>query len=265
VTQFRVMSSELLTERDGAALVLTFSDPATRNTLSPQVLTAAIEMLDRAESDPALRCIVLRGDGAHFCAGGNLNGLIERRQIGPPAQVQQLELLHQFVEALRAFPKPVIAAVEGAAAGAGFSIALACDLIVAAEDARFVLSYARIGLTPDAGATWHLARALPRPLAQKLIWLAEPVSARQLEAWGLVAVVADSGHALPEALALAARLAEMAPNALAGAKELLQMAPNANLPQQLDAERDRFVANLFHANGDEGLKAFLEKRAPKFR
>ncbi|HEY9066935.1 MAG TPA: enoyl-CoA hydratase family protein [Burkholderiaceae bacterium] len=259
------MSSELLTERDGAVLVLTFSDPATRNTLSPQVLTAAIEMLDKAESDPDLRCVVLRGDGAHFCAGGNVNGLIERRQIGPPAQVQQLGLLHQFVEVLRAFPKPIIAAVEGAAAGAGFSIALACDLIVAAEDARFVLSYARIGLTPDAGATWHLARALPRPLAQKLIWLAEPVSARQLQAWGLVTAVTDSGRALPEALALAGRLAEMAPNALAGAKELLQNAPTATWPEQLAAERDQFVSNLFHANGDEGLKAFLEKRPPKFR
>ena len=258
------MPSELLTERDGAVLVLTISDPATRNTLSQQAITAGIEALNVAEADPQLRCVVLRGDGAHFCAGGNLNGLIERRQIGPPAQVQMLELLHQFVEALRTFPKPVIAAVEGAAAGAGFSLALACDLIVAAEDARFVLSYARIGLTPDAGATWHLARALPRALVQRMIWLGEPVTAQQLHAWGLVTAVADSGHALRDALALAVRLAEMAPNAITSAKELLQQAPTSTLPQQLGHERDQFVANLFHANGDEGLKAFLEKRAPRF-
>src|SRR2546421_8834243 len=107
-----------------------------------------------------------------------------------------LEHLHQFVEALRVFPKPVIAAVEGAAAGAGFSLALACDLVVAAEDARFILSYARVGLTPDGGATWHLSQALPRQLLQQWMWLAEPVSARQLLALGLVHLVADSGPAL---------------------------------------------------------------------
>src|SRR5204863_5500946 len=149
---------------------------------------------------------VLRGEGAHFCAGGNLNGLAARRQSGASAQVQMLEQLHQFIEALRAFPKPVIAAVEGAAAGAGFSLALACDLIVAAEDARFILSYARVGLTPDGGATWQLSHALPRQLLQQLVWLAEPASARQLEAYGLVNRVTDSGQAFAEALAIAARL-----------------------------------------------------------
>lgn len=259
------MPSELLTERDGALLTLIFSDPATRNTLSQQVISAGIEALNVAESDPQIRCVVLRGAGSHFCAGGNVNGLIERRRSGPPAQVAMLELLHQFIEALRVCPKPVIAAVEGAAAGAGFAIALACDLVVAASDARFAASYAKLGLTPDAGTTWHLARALPRALAQRLIWLAEPVSAQQLHAWGLVAEVADPGHAVAQAGRLAAQLAEMAPNALAGAKELLQQAAGASLSQQLGNERDQFVANLFHANGDEGLKAFLEKRAPRFR
>jgi enoyl-CoA hydratase/carnithine racemase len=258
------MPSELLTERDGAVLVLTLSDPATRNTLSHQALVAGIETLDVAESDPQVRAVVLRGDGAHFCAGGNLNGLVERRRAGPPAQVRMIDLLHQFVEALRTFPKPVIAAVEGAAAGAGFALALASDLIVAAEDARFVMSYAKLGLTPDAGASWHLARALPRQLAQRLIWLAEPVMARDLDDWGLLAARVPPGQARAEALALANRLAQMAPNALAGAKELLQQAPDATLAQQLASERDQFVANLFHANGDEGLKAFLEKRPPKF-
>ena len=259
------MPSELLTERDGPLLTLIFSDPATRNTLSQQAIAAGIEALNVAESDPQVRCVVLRGAGAHFCAGGNVNGLIERRRSGPPAQVAMLELLHQFIEALRVCPKPVIAAVEGAAAGAGFAIALACDLIVAASDARFAASYAKLGLTPDAGTTWHLARALPRPLAQRLIWLAETASAQQLHDWELVAAVTDPGQAAAQAGQLAARLAEMAPNALAGAKELLQAAATSTLAEQLGRERDQFVENLFHANGDEGLKAFLEKRAPRFR
>ena len=259
------MPSELLTERIDAALVLTISDPATRNTLSHQVIAAGIEALNMAESDPDVRCVLLRGDGAHFCAGGNLQGLMERRRAGPPAQVQMLDHLHQLVEALRVFPKPVIAAVEGAAAGAGFSLALACDLIVAADDARFVLSYGRIGLSPDGGATWSLMQALPRARVQQLVWLGEPVTAQQLQDWGLVAAVVDSGQALAEALRLAGRLAAMAPNALTSAKELIQQAGARALPQQLAAERDHFVENLFHANGAEGLAAFFEKRPPKFR
>ncbi len=259
------MTAELLTERSGTTLVLTLSDPATRNTLSHQVIAAGIEALNLAEADPELRCVLLCGAGGHFCAGGNLQGLLERRRSGPPAQVRMLEHLHQLIDALGVFPKPVIAAVEGAAAGAGFSLALACDLIVAADDARFILSYGRIGLSPDGGASWQLMQALPRAQVQQLVWLGEPVTAQQLHAWGLVGRVAGRGRAVEEALRLAERLAEMAPNALASGKALLRQAGGRSLAQQLDAERDHFVANLFHANGAEGLNAFLEKRAPKFR
>lgn len=259
------MPSELLTERQGCALVLTISDPGTRNTLSEQVLAAGVEALQVASDDPELRCIVLQGAGGHFCAGGNLQGLKARRADGPEAQGRMLDLLHQFVEALRLCPKPVLAAVEGAAAGAGFSLALACDLLIASEDARFVLSYGRIGLTPDAGATWSLMQALPRARVQQLLWLAEPVSSRQLEAWGLVAQVTGNGQALASALQLAERLAQMAPNALSGAKELLHAAPGRTLGEQLAAERSQFIENLFHVNGAEGLQSFFDKRPPRFR
>jgi enoyl-CoA hydratase/carnithine racemase len=156
------MPAELLSERRGATLVLTISDPATRNTLSTQVIAAGIEALGASEAKDEVRAVVLRGAGAHFCAGGNLQGLLERRAAGRPVQRQMIEHLHDFITAIRAYPKPVIAAVEGAAAGAGFSIALACDLIVASADARFVVSHAKVGLSPDGGATWLLARSLPR-------------------------------------------------------------------------------------------------------
>ena len=259
------MPSELLTERIGPVLVLTLSDPATRNTLSHQLLAAGIEALGLVESDPELRAVLLRGAGGHFCAGGNLQGLIERRAAGPDAQRAMLDHLHEFVEALRACPKPVIAAVDGAAAGAGFSLALACDLIVAAEDARFILSYARLGLSPDGGASWALMQALPRARVQQMLWLGEPVTAAQLADWGLVAAITGSGQSFATALQLAERLATMAPNALASAKELLQQAAGRSLKEQLAAERDHFIANLFHANGAEGLAAFTGKRPPAFR
>lgn len=258
------MPSELLTERDATTLVLTLNGPETRNSLSEGLISAGIEALGIAEADRAIRAVVLRGAGTHFCAGGNVQGLMARRDAGPPAQARMLELLHRWVETMVSFPKPLVAAVEGAAAGAGFSLALACDLIVAAEDARFVLSHARLGLSPDAGATWQLARALPRALVNQIVWLAEPVSARQLHQWGVVNWVCASGQASAQALQVAARLAEMAPNALASAKELLDAATSASLADQLSAERDHLIKNLFHANAAEGLSAFADKRPPRF-
>lgn len=258
------MPSELVTERRGTTLVLTISDPPTRNTLSAQVVAAGIEALDASESKDDVRAVVLRGEGAHFCAGGNLQGLRERRAAGRDAQRQMLEHLHDFIAAIRAYPKPVIAAVEGAAGGAGFSLALACDLIVAAADARFLMSYAKVGLSPDGGATWSLARALPRALAQQMVWLAEPVSAQTLHGHGVIAAVTPSGNAFDEAMRLAERLAAMAPNAVASAKELIEQAGGRTLAEQLGAERDHFIDNLFHPNGEEGMRAFFEKRAPRF-
>lgn len=259
------MPSEMRSERVGATLVLTMSDPATRNTLSEQLFAAGIEALSVAESDAELRCVVLQGDGGNFCAGGNITGLRERRAADPSVQMQMLEHFHEFIEALRACPKPVIAAVEGAAAGGGFSIALACDLIVAAEDARFMMSHARLGLTPDGGGSWHLAHLVPRSLALQAIWLAEPLGARQLEAHGVVTRVTDSGRALDGAHALARQLALMAPNAIAAGKDLVNQAAGASLSKQLTLERDQMLQSLFHPNGGEGLQAFADKRTPRFR
>ena len=258
------MASQLLTERRGATLILSISDPATRNTLSPTLLAATSAALAAAAADPDLRSVVLRGDGATFCAGGNIQGLAERRHIGREAQAESLDLLNRCVEAMRAFPKPLIAAVEGTAAGAGFSLALACDLIVAAEDARFVLSYGRIGLTPDAGATAHLLQSLPRTLVQQWIWLCEPLHARQLQGHGIVNWVTDSGQALTEALAVAQRLTGFAPNALATAKELVERAAGRHLTEQLSLEKAQFIDNLMHPNAAEGLQAFFDKRPARF-
>lgn len=258
------MASQMLTEQRDAALILTLSDPATRNSLSPQASAAGLEALARAESDPSVRCVVLRGDGEHFCGGGNLQRLLGVRERGPEEQVASMAALHGFVEALQACPKPVIAAVEGFAAGAGCALVLACDLVVAAEDAKFVLSYGRVGLSPDAGTTWQLAHRVPRALALQAMWLPEPMAARQWQGWGLVNALVDHGQALTTALDLAGRLALMAPNAVASVKQLMHEALGAPLGEQLDRERDHFVRNLFHANGGEGLRAFLDKRAPRF-
>ena len=258
------MPSELHSERQDNTLVLTLSDPASRNTLSGPACAAGIEALATAEADPAVRGWVRRGPGGPPCAGATPPGLGRVRHETPEVQAASTEHFHGWIEAIRTCPKPVVAAVEGFAAGGGCALVLACDLVVAAEDAKFILSYGRIGLSPDGGASWHLAHALPRPLALRMLWLPESMEARQWLQWGLVSELTAPGHALAGALALAGRLAQMAPNALASAKELLTAAPDRDLRVQLDAERDHFVRNLFHPNGGEGIAAFVEKRPARF-
>lgn len=258
------MSSELHTERRDGTLVLTLSDPASRNSLSEQVFAAGVEALAVAESDPGVRAIVLRGDGAHFCAGGNVPRLRHNREADPEVQGQTLLHFNGFVEALRVSPKPVIAAVEGAAAGGGFSLALACDLIVSAADARFVLSYGRIGLSPDGGATWQLMQCVPRAQLLQWLWFGEPVPVDRLHALGLVNWVVPSGDAFAKALEVAGRLAQCAPNAVASTKELVNQWPQRTLSGQMSLEREHFLANLFHPNAAEGLAAFADKRPPHF-
>jgi len=259
------MPSELQTERRGTTLVLTISDPASRNTLSAQVIAAGIEALGVAESNPEVRAVVLQGAGGHFCAGGNVHGLIERRAAGEAAQRRMLEDLHHWIETIASFPKPVIAAVEGAAAGAGFSLALACDLIVAANDAKFVMSYARVGLTPDGGGSWFLARALPRALAAEILFEGRPVAAERLHALGVVNRLATPGAALGDALAWADTLGALSPNALTRIKALLDDAIAQPLATHLGTERDHFVASLHHPDAFEGITAFLEKRPATYK
>lgn len=259
------MPSELLTERIDRTLVLTLSAPETRNALSEEIMAAGVEALNVAESSDEIRAVVITGAGDAFCAGGNLQQLQRNAQLGPEVQTSRLERFHRWIEAIRTFPKPVIAAIETVAAGGGCSLALACDLLVAGRDARFTLAYNRIALTPDGGASWQLMQMLPRPLVTELLWLCEPISAERLHQFGLVNRVTDKGRALAEALDLAERLSDMAPNALASSKELLNHWPARSLPQQLDAERDSFVDNLHHPNAREGIAAFLEKRPARFR
>lgn len=258
------MPAELKSTSQGRTMVLAISNPEHRNALGPQMYAAGVEALSVAENSSEVRSVVIVGEGRHFSAGGNLQRLLDNRQRPPEVQAQSIEGLHSWIEAIRTFPKPVIAAVEGAAAGAGFSLALACDFIVAARDAVFVMAYSNVALSPDGGATWSLLRALPRQLASELLIGGERIGAERLHQMGVVNRVADSGEALAQALALAESLNARAPNAVASIKELINESPAASLNAQLAAERDHFVRNLHHANAGEGIGAFLAKRPPSF-
>lgn len=259
------MGASLKTYSQGQTLVLTISNPEHRNALGPDIYAAGVEALSVAESNDDIRTVVIAGEGAHFCAGGNLQRLLGNRQLSPQVQADSIDGLHNWIESIRAFPKPVIAAVEGACAGAGFSLALACDLIVAARDSVFVMAYANVGLSPDGGATWSLVRALPRSTAMELLLAGERIDAERLQQLGVVSRVCESAEALNSALKLAEKLNQRAPNALASIKELANDALTLPLHTQLSAERDHFVRNLHHENAGEGIQAFLERRPARYR
>ena len=166
------MTAQLKSTSHGQTLILTLSDPAMRNALGPDMYAAGIEALNVAETNPEIRSVIITGEGSHFCAGGNLQRLQSNREKPREAQAQSIEGLHSWMEAIRTCPKPVIAAVEGAAAGAGFSLALMCDMIVAARDSIFVMAYSSIALSPDdrmtnTTSTWGrnlLIQSLANPL-----------------------------------------------------------------------------------------------------
>jgi enoyl-CoA hydratase/carnithine racemase len=259
------MTAQLKSHSQGQTLVLTISNPEHRNALGPEMYSAGVETLNVAESNPDVRSVVITGDGAHFSAGGNLNRLLSNREMPPAHQAQSIEGLHNWIEAIRTFPKPVIAAVEGAAAGAGFSLALACDFLVAAQDSVFVMAYSSVGLSPDGGGSWHLARAMPRALVSQWLMLGDKISAADLHRWGLVNQLSPKGDALSEALALAERLNARAPNALASIKELLSAAQQQDLYAQLPLEKQHFVNNLHHPNAGIGIQAFLNKETPHYK
>ena len=259
------MTAQLKSTSQGQTLILTLSDPSLRNALGPEMYAAGIEALNVAETNPEIRSVIITGEGANFCAGGNLNRLLGNREKPPEVQAQSIEGLHSWIEAIRTFPKPIIAAVEGAAAGAGFSLVLMCDMIVAARDSVFVMAYSSIGLSADGGGSWSLAHALPRQLASELLMLGERIGAERLQELGIVNRVVDSGSAFEQALHLAERINARAPNAMSSVKELLNDAGTHNLTTHLAQERDHFVKNLHHPNAGIGIAAFLNKDKPVYK
>ena len=199
-----------------------------------------------------------------FCAGGNLNRLLENRRQPPQVQADSIDALNRLTLAITRCTRPVIAAVEGFAAGAGMSLALACDLITAGSGAQFVMAYVKVGLSPDGGGSWFTARALPRQTAAEMMLEGGAWPASRLHALGIVNTVVDDGRALDAALEHAARIAALSPHSVGRIKGLVAHAQDATLEAHLFEERESFVACLHHADGGEAIEAFLGKRAPRF-
>jgi enoyl-CoA hydratase/carnithine racemase len=258
------LKAQAIGER-GQIKLLTLSNPSLRNALSPAMSVAGVEALNHADASPEVRCIVITGEGEHFCAGGNLQRLQYNRTQPPAVQEQSIDSLHAWIEAITTCRKPVIAAIEGACAGAGLSLALACDLIVSSQDAYYVMAYSNVGLSPDGGGSWHLSRLLPKQLALEIMLTGEKISAPRLHQLGVINRLCDKGTALSTALDWAERIASRASNVSASIKELVCASSTQPLSEQLKLEQQHFVNNLHHANGGEGISAFLEKRPPQFK
>lgn len=254
----------LLQRREGAVLVLSNNNPAARNALSPAFYAALTEALAQAEADPTVGAIVLTGEGGHFCAGGDLRQLAKRRELPVEERRAKLEGLHDLIRTVRDCRKPVIAAVEGAATGAGLSLALACDMLVAARNAVFSVAYVKVGLTPDGGATAFLAEFVSRQVLTELCLTGERISGERLHALGPVNRLAEPGEALAQAVALAAQVATGPDTAMANIKALCRSAYVQPLADQLELEAQLMVLSQATEESREGIAAFLEKRPADF-
>lgn len=235
-----------------------------RGALSDDFYAAMHDALERARQ-PHIRAVIITAEGGYFCAGGDLNAIIKRRGLSDAERREGIDRgLHKAVRLIRDCPVPVIAAVEGGAAGAGLSIALACDLIVASEGAKFIAAYVKAGLVPDGGLTAHLARTLPRPLAMEMCLLARPVLAEQMAALGVVNQVVPAGQVDAAAHALVDALARGPREAQGVIRAVLSTAYDSAEAEQLERERNAMARAIGAPEAGEGIAAFLEKRQPDF-
>ena len=243
--------------------VLTLNRPERLN-----AFTAGMHERLRAELDAAeaagCRALVLTGAGRGFCAGQDLNDRVFEPGVVPDLSQTIAAHWNPLVRRLRDLPFPVICAVNGTAAGAGANVALACDIVLAARSARFIQSFARIGLMPDTGGTWFLPHLVGRARARGLALLAEPLDAERAQAWGLIWRALDDAALMDEARAMAAHLATQPTAALALIKRALDAAETSTLDAQLDRERDGQGEAGRGPDYAEGVQAFLGKRPPAF-
>ena len=257
--------ARVVASRHGRVLQLLIDNPAQRNAVRQEISRAMAKEIRLASEDDSVGAIVLGGKGVHFCSGGDLATLhVSRRENPPQHHLDRVSALNEFIRAIRQCAKPVIAAVEGSAAGAGFSIAFACDMIVAAENAQFVMAYVKIGLNPDGAGTFFLSRSVPPQLAAELAMTGAPIGAPRLAQLGSINRVVPAGKALDEARAMAETLAAGATRAIGRIKKLLIAAQSATYETQLELERSLFVEALHGEEAGEGIGAFLEKRKARF-
>jgi len=248
-------------ERDGAVGIVTLDEPASLNAMTPELLGDLAAATGEMTADPALRALVLTGAGRGFCSGQNLKSLVS---LGEDLVAAAMTLYWPAFKALRECRVPVVVAVNGVAAGGGFSLALSGDMIVAARSANFIQVFSRIGLVPDLGSTWLLPRLIGRQRALELMLFNQSISAEMAREWGIVHEVFDDARLKDGALALARRLAEGPTRALAATRQLLEASDRSTYADQFHRELEVQAEIRSSADALEGRAAFVEKRPARF-
>ncbi|HVB48326.1 MAG TPA: 2-(1,2-epoxy-1,2-dihydrophenyl)acetyl-CoA isomerase PaaG [Burkholderiales bacterium] len=259
------MSTSILVSVEAGVQRITLNRPDKLNAFNPEMHGLLRAALAQADSDPAIRCVLLTGAGRGFCAGQDLS---EREVKGGDAPIDLAVTISVYynplVRRMRALPKPIVCAVNGVAAGAGASIALACDLVLAARSASFIQAFARIGLVPDSGGTYFLPRLVGRARAMGLALLGDKLAAEDAERWGMIWKCVDDDKLPEEAAKLAQMLARGPTRGYGLIKRALEASTDNTLDAQLELERDLQREAGFSGDYREGVAAFLAKRKPEF-
>jgi 2-(1,2-epoxy-1,2-dihydrophenyl)acetyl-CoA isomerase len=260
--------AKVTTADQGGVRILTLNDPSTLNAAGLELMADLRKAVDAAIADPAVRAIVITGEGRGFCSGANLSG---RGDSGGDAVAVNdgpnqalLRTYNPFVSSIRRSPKPLVAAVNGVAAGVGVSLALACDLVVAAESSYFLLAFRRIGLVPDGGATWLIPRLVGKARAMELMLLGEKLPAATALDWGLINRCVPDAELMPKALELATALAN-GPKSLGLTRNLIWESLDAEWHDQVEAEAYAQGEAGRTEDAREGIMAFVQKRPAQFK
>ena len=259
------MGESIKVESVGNCTVLTLNRPDKLNAFNEEMHLELRAAFEAAGADENCRAVLLTGAGRGFCAGQDLGDRDPSKMDGPPDLGVTLDKLYNpLVRLIRSLEKPVVCAVNGVAAGAGANVALACDIVLAAESAKFIQAFARLGLVPDAGGTWQLARLVGEARAKGLAMTAKPITAARAADWGLIWKAVPDNELMDEALKLATMLADGPTAGYALIKQAIHAAADNTLDAHLDLERDLQRQAGRTPDYAEGVAAFLEKRAPKF-
>lgn len=259
------MSDTILVADNGPWVEITLNRPDKLNSFNEEMHLALRGAIEKARDD-GKRAILLTGAGRGFCAGQDLGDRDPSKMDGPPDLSQTVRTFYApLVRLIRSLEFPIICAVNGVAAGAGANVALACDMVFAAESAKFIQSFSKVGLIPDTGGSWHLPRLLGEARAKGLAFTAQPLKAQQAEDWGLIWKAVPDEQLMDDARAMAEQLANGPTLGLGLSKQCIQAAAVDTLSDHLEMEADAMKTCGESADYAEGVSAFLQKRAPNFQ
>ena len=258
------MSESILTHQHGEILEITLNRPEAYNALNLDVLLMLSDILASAATDDSIKGIMITGKGKAFCAGGDLKWISQQAADASSTLHKLAPQFHIAITEIRRMAKPIVAAINGIAAGGGFSLALACDFRVMAESAVLRQAYTSSGLSIDGGGTFALPRLVGLARALEIAAFDQPISSAQALAWGLVTKVVPDDKVIEEAMSMLQELVRSALHSFAWSKRLLTESFNNTLETQLELERQGISDCARHPNGQEGIIAFVEKRKPVF-